>query len=170
MQQAIRLTFMRILFLLLFALQSCVWGQSPEYTEMLKDYYDGFPTISLADAKAKLGMKNVYFLDTREKAEFNVSHIEGAWLVGYENFSIGWLKKIPKDATIIVYCSIGARSQEIGHKLKDAGYTRVLNLYGGLFHWANSGYPLVNSKGKTIKIHGYSSSWGKWITRGEVVY
>ncbi len=165
-----RLIPMRFLFILLFALQSCVWGQSPEYKEMLKEYYDGFPTISLADAKSKLGAKNVFFLDTREKAEYNVSHIEGAWLVGYDNFSIGWLKKIPRGATVIVYCSIGARSQYIGHQLKDAGYTHVFNLYGGLFHWVNSGYPVVNSKGPTSRIHGYSKSWGKWITRGEIVY
>lgn len=170
MPSSTRLMHMKFLFFLLVILQSCAWGQSPDYKEMLKEYYDGFPTITIADARTKIHAKNVYFLDTREKAEYNVSHIEGAWLVGYENFSLGWLKKIPKDAEIIVYCSIGARSQEIGHRLKDAGYSKVSNLYGGLFYWANQGYPLVNSKGSTNKIHGYSSSWGKWVKHGEVVY
>lgn len=155
-------------FLLLIHLGAC--AQSDDYKEMLKRYYDGFPTIQPAEAKQKIHAKGVYFLDTREKEEYLVSHISGAWQVGYDHFSLDRVKKIPKDAEIIVYCSVGARSQDIGKKLKSAGYTHVYNLYGGLFYWANLKYPMVNSKGSTTRIHGYSKSWGKWIREGEVVY
>ena len=40
---------------------------------------------------------------------------------------------------IIVYCSIGVRSEDIGEKLKELGYTKILNLYGGIFDWKNKG-------------------------------
>jgi rhodanese-related sulfurtransferase len=163
---------MRYLFLFITLLTFTAFGQSKEYRSMLKKYYSAdFPTISIADAKAKIGKPNVYFLDTREKEEFNVSHIKTAMQVGYDNFDISSVSKLPKDAEIIVYCSIGARSQTIGQKLIKAGYTNVKNLYGGLFHWANNSYPMRDPSGeKTTKIHGFSTDWGKWIYRGTVVY
>ncbi len=162
---------MKILALIFTLIAFTGLGQSEEYKKMLKEYYNDFPTISPADAKRKLNTKGVYFLDARPKAEFNVSHLQKAVQVGYDDFDVNAVRFIPKDAEIIVYCSIGARSQTVGEKLKKAGYTNVKNLYGGLFHWININYPLVDSKGKTTtKIHGYSKEWGKWIKNGSVVY
>lgn len=158
-----------IVFFLLIGFSS--FGQSAEYKKMLAGYYTDFPTISCTDASKKVGNSNVYFLDTREKKEFNVSHIKGAICVGYDNFSMTSVKSIPKNAEIIVYCSIGARSQTIGEKLKKAGYTNVKNLYGGFFQWNNAGFSKVNSSGKTTsRIHGFSKDWGKWLTKGTIVY
>lgn len=137
---------------------------------MLQKYYDDFPTIEIDKAFGKLGNGHVYFLDTREKNEYTISHISGAKYVGYDHFTLDAVKMIPKDAEIIVYCSIGARSQEIGKRLKKAGYSNVYNLYGGLFNWINHNFPLVNSRGETESIHGYSRDWSKWVTNGKVVY
>jgi rhodanese-related sulfurtransferase len=162
---------MKLLIVLLVLTTSTAFGQSKAYKDLLNKYYDGFPTISITDAKAKIGSKNVYFLDTRELKEFNVSHIMGAKCVGFDNFVLSSVKHIPKNAEIIVYCSIGARSQTIGKKLKKAGYKNVKNLYGGFFYWANMSYPMVNHKGiPTRRIHGYSKEWSKWIKKGTIVY
>lgn len=163
---------MRYLFLFALLLTFTSFGQSKEYRAMLKRWYSAdFPTISIEDAKEKIGKKNVYFLDTREQKEYDVSHIKNAVFTGYDDFKMSSVSEIPKNAEIIVYCSIGARSENIGKKLIKAGYTNVKNLYGGMFHWANSGYPMVNKSGETTtKIHGYSKHWGKWVTRGTVVY
>jgi rhodanese-related sulfurtransferase len=158
-----------LLFFLLIGFSS--FGQSAEYQKMLEGYYNDFPTISCTDASKKVGNSNIIFLDTREKKEFDISHIKGAKCVGYDNFSMTNLKSIPKDSEIIVYCSIGARSQNIGEKLEKAGYTNVKNLYGGIFQWNNSGLPKVNSSEKaTSRIHGYSKDWGKWLKKGTIVY
>ncbi len=165
-----RHSHMRTLIIFLFIGFSS-FGQSAEYKKMLEGYYTDFPTISCTDASKKVGSANVYFLDTRETKEFNVSHIKGAKCVGYDKFALSSVSNIPKSAEIIVYCSIGARSQTIGEKLKKAGYTNVKNLYGGFFQWNNSGLLKVNSTGKaTTRIHGFSKDWGKWITKGTIVY
>ncbi len=138
---------------------------------MLEGYYDGFPTISIEEASKKINQTNVFFLDTRKIQEYNISHIKSAKHVDFDNFSLNKVENLPKDAEIIVYCSIGARSQDIGKKLKKAGFKNVKNLYGGLFHWANSEYPMVNALGRsTASIHGFSKEWGKWVTTGNVVY
>ncbi len=166
-----RQTTMRYLLIFLLLNAGIAVGQSPAYEKVLKRYYNDFPTISCSDASRLTNKPNVYFLDTREQKEFDVSHIKGAKCIGYDNFNIRSVNAIPKDATIIVYCSIGARSQTIGEKLVKAGYKNVSNLYGGFFQWSNSGLPKYNSKGEvTTEIHGYSKHWGKWITNGDVVY
>jgi len=162
---------MRTLFFILLFLSFSAPAQTDDYKKMLSNYYDGFPTISAAEAKKKLSEENVVFLDIRELEEFQISHIENALNVGYEKFNLDKIKHLPKSTEIIVYCSIGARSQDIGKKLKKFGYTNVRNLYGGLFHWCNLGYPMVDSWNKETKaIHGYSKEWGKWVTKGTVVY
>jgi rhodanese-related sulfurtransferase len=161
---------MRILiFFLLIGFSG--FSQSKEYVKLLESYYTDFPTISCSNAARLMSDKAVYFLDTRESKQFAVSHIKGARAIGYDKFKMKSVSSIPKDAVIIVYCSIGARSQTIGRKLKKEGYTNVKNLYGGFFQWNNSGLPKVDSQGNvTKKIHGYSKDWGKWITSGTVVY
>ena len=162
--------FLLVIFIL-FSFQS--FGQSDAYVKLLKKYYSDFPTISMEQTKKKLNQSNTYFLDTRKKEEFDVSHIENAKWVGYDEFNLNSIKKhMPITSEIIVYCSIGARSQNIGEQLKKAGYSNVKNLYGGLFNWSNHDYPLYDSHGdQTIKIHGYSKDWGKWINdQKKVVY
>lgn len=162
---------MKIISLLFILISFAGFSQSEDYKNMLKEYYNGFPTISPADAKSKLNAKGVFFLDTRPQSEFKVSHLQNAVQVGYDKFDVHTVRFIPKNAEIIVYCSIGARSQSVGEKLKAAGYTNVKNLYGGLFHWINIDYPLFDSNGKqTNQIHGYSKEWGKWVKNGSVVY
>ena len=72
-----------------------------------------------------------------------------------------------KDAQIVVYCSLGVRSEDIAEILKKAGYTNIQNLHGGIFNWKNNNLPLVNAKQKqTDSVHVYSKKWGKWLTNG----
>lgn len=108
--------------------------------------------------------EKVHLFDTRKKEEYEVSHIKGAQYLGYSDFDIARLGDLPKDSKIVVYCSIGYRSEKIGEKLMAKGYTNVHNLYGSLFEWANQNYPFVNSSGiPTKKIHTYNKRWGKWV-------
>lgn len=159
---------MRMLFFILF-LQFGVFAQG-DYQSVLDKYYDGFPTISCTMASRLVGQDSVIFVDTREQREFDVSHIKGAICVGYDNLIVSKLKSLDRNKLIIVYCSVGARSQNVGKKLGKLGFTKVKNLYGGFFQWTNSGLPKYNLKGKTGKIHGYSPDWGRWIRKGIVVY
>lgn len=104
------------------------------------------------------------YLDAREKAEYNVSHIENAIWVGYDDFDIKTVKKLDKSKTVVVYCSVGYRSEKVAKKLEKAGFKTVYNLYGGMFEWYNQGLPIVDNQGKsTDKIHTYNEKWGQWV-------
>lgn len=71
---------------------------------------------------------------------------------------------IPKDAKIVLYCSVGYRSEKIGEKLQKMGYTDVNNLFGSLFEWVNRGYKVVDKDGnETQKVHTYNKDWSQWV-------
>lgn len=128
------------------------------------------PYIQVADA---ISQDNVLFLDTRKIEEFEISQIKDAIWVGYDQFDAKKIHlSIPNyNSQIIVYCSIGVRSEDIGEKLLEIGYTNVKNLYGGIFRWKNQGYPIYDTNGtETEKIHAFDKHWGKLLTKGEKVY
>jgi rhodanese-related sulfurtransferase len=127
-------------------------------------------TVPLMSVNELLNNKDKFIIfDAREKAEFDVSHIPDAIYLGYSDFNADNIKNIPKEKNIVIYCSIGYRSEKIGEKLLRLGYKNVYNLYGSIFEWANEKYPLVGSNGKTTnRVHGYNKSWSKWVTNEEI--
>lgn len=158
------------LILLLFfqiALEN-TFSQSLAYKTMLNGIYEkDFPLVYLDQNEI---LDKAMFLDTREKEEFEVSHLKGARWVGFDSFSMESIKDIPKDKLIVVYCSVGARSQDIGKRLKASGYKNVYNLYGGIFHWVNEEKAIYKNHTVTNKIHAYNRVWGIWVNKGEKVF
>ena len=125
-------------------------------------------TIAPNDVKRE---PNMVILDARERSEYDVSHLPNAVFIGYNNFEKKILDSLAKDKPIVVYCSIGYRSEKIGEKLQKLGFTKVYNLYGSIFEWVNQGNPVVDSSGKpTQRVHAYSRTWGIWLKRGEKIY
>lgn len=127
------------------------------------------PFISSTDLKNNYNKYTI--LDSRELKEFKVSHLENSIWVGYDDFNIhNTIKKIKADKAIVIYCSIGYRSEKIGEKLLQKGYT-VYNLYGGIFDWKNKENTVVdNSETNTNKVHCYNKEWSKWLFIGDKIY
>lgn len=108
-----------------------------------------------------IDVTNDVILDTRSQEEYTVSHIPNAIWVGEESIE---LPKVEKEANIIVYCSLGKRSEVQGEKLTARGYSNVHNLYGGIIEWHNDGMTTIDSSEEpTETIHPYSWFWGLWI-------
>ena len=154
--------------LLMFStLISC--GQKTFDEKMESLYMNTVPLITSDALKSKLS--DVVLLDTRAQKEFDISHIAGARFVNYDDFQPIDVQDLPKDQEIIVYCSVGYRSERIGEKLQEAGYTNVKNLYGGIFGWKNEGNNVVGVNDQpTDSVHTYSRSWGKWLFKGIKVH
>ena len=134
---------------------------------------ESIPYISVEELRMHQLRGELAILDSREIEEYEVSHIPSARYVGYIRFSSKAISSsIPdKDTPIVVYCSVGIRSETISEKLKKAGYTNIHNLYGGIFEWKNKGYPVIDPDGKeTENVHAYSRVWGKWLNSGVKVY
>ncbi len=116
--------------------------------------------------------EEIIVFDTRKKEEYEVSHIKNAVWVGYKTFEKdSILKNFPnKQAPIMVYCSIGVRSEDIGEKLLKAGYTNVKNLYGGIFEWKNQGKLVYKNDTETDSVHTFNKQWGKLLNKGTKVH
>jgi len=138
--------------------------------QLLKTYNsDSIPYISVTELeKIK---EHVILLDSREEDEYRVSHIANATFVGYDHFKKKTIKKLNLPKTIVVYCSLGVRSEDIAQKFKKAGYTNIYNLYGGIFEWKNNDLPVVDDTNQeTEEVHAFSEQWGKWLSKGKKVY
>lgn len=142
---------------------------NPEYDKELKGLLKfSVPTKNVSDAIER--KKEFIFLDAREKEEYKTSHISNARYVGYNNFDISSIENLSKSTPIIVYCSVGYRSEKIAEKLIKKGYTEVYNLYGSIFEWANCNQPLYDiNEIETDTLHTYNKKWSKWVNTPLVV-
>ena len=140
--------------------------------EILKKYNSGdVPYISVEELRMKQLDDGVLILDARQPEEFNVSHISKAVFLGDETMKMEVLDTVPVHREIVVYCSLGVRSERASEKIIKRGFRNVRNLYGGIFEWKNKDYPVVNSDGEnTDKVHAYSRQWAKWLNNAEKVY
>ncbi len=158
------------ILILMCLLTSLVFSQNT-IPEVLKKFNKkSVPYITVEELNNK---QNIIILDTREEKEFNVSHIKNAQNVGYEKFNSKKITEIikTKEAVIIVYCSIGVRSEKIGEKLKRMGYKNVFNLYGGIFEWKNQGQEVIDNNQKiTENVHAFSKEWSKYLVKGNKIF
>jgi rhodanese-related sulfurtransferase len=155
-----------ILFVLIFTIS--VSGQmNPEFEEYLNDLKDKFEVANILSDS--LALDQYLILDTREREEYEVSHIKDAVWIGYDDFEISQLDSIQRETEIIVYCSVGYRSSKIALELYDNGFTSVYNLYGGIFKWANDGRTLISNNESTRNLHGYNSYWARFITNPKII-
>lgn len=102
-------------------------------------------------------------VDSRSPQEYSTSKIKGAQFINYDNPDFKSLS-FNKSDTIVVYCTIGYRSEKIAEKLKKKGYKNVYNLYGGIIQWVNDSNNIVSPNGMSTNfVHTYDKSWGKWM-------
>ncbi len=174
-----QLSFLAGLILSPFSCSS--WGQSsvqlpadvsckdPAFHEKVRSMLS--LSVPVIDAEELLPIKDeVYIFDAREKEEYQLSHIPGAKYIGYNSIDWSVLENVPKEADIVVYCSIGYRSEKVAEKIRDKGFDKVKNLYGSIFEWANRGYELEDKNGQSTKsIHTYNKKWSKWVRNDALV-
>ena len=99
-------------------------------------------------------------LDARTEDEYAVSHLQGAVRIDPFKPSLRPLRGFSKDTAIVLYSSVGYRGARVADFLARQGYTRVYNLDGGQFRWANEGRPVFRQDRPTSEVHPYNPTWG----------
>lgn len=109
---------------------------APTY-ERLKP--EAFRTALLADV-ARQGV----LLDVRTPGEYAEGHLAGARLINYydDDFA-GRVSKLDRKQTYFVYCLGGVRSKRAQAKMREMGFTRVVDLQGGFRAWVDENQPVV---------------------------
>ena len=156
----------------LFVLVSMISFSQETISDLLKKHNKhSIPYISVQELA--MPKTDAVILDARELTEFNTSHIKNAINIGYDFFDLNAIPNLinNKESTIVVYCSVGIRSETIAEKIKALGYKNVFNLYGGIFEWKNKDFPLYNSSSElTDEVHTFSKEWSPWLIKGIKVY
>src|SRR5258707_270885 len=93
------------------------------------------PAISVEELKKKLDAKaDIFILDVREPHEYQICNLNG-YLI-----PLGDLPKrvseLDSSREIVAHCKMGGRSAKAVAFLKQAGFTKVSNLTGGITAWA----------------------------------
>ena len=102
----------------------------------------GGPWVSTAQATHLINREDALVIDVREPGEFGAGHILGARNVPVARMDgSGELAK-RKDKPLIVYCDGGERAAKAAGALRKLGFSRVVNLSGGLPAWQQAGLPV----------------------------
>ena len=161
-----------VLILTLGVYSSLLYAQiqvsDPKFDHMLGELLDhSVPEVVPDDVQST---DTILFLDAREKKEYEVSHLPEALWVGYDTFRKKSVSDSLKNKPIIVYCTVGYRSEKIAEKLIKRGFTNVKNLYGGIFEWVHTGKEVVNENGPTQDVHTFDTEWAQWLRKGNKIH
>lgn len=137
--------------------QCPVCGDQPTISELI-DYYEfcGVPRPQEGEVpkEERLGAettvrkvkewldsgRQLELVDVREPWEHEQVRIPGVKLIPLKQLE-SRMGEIDPEKQVITVCATGARSLEAAHKLKKAGFSRVLSMKGGTFGWVNERYP-----------------------------
>jgi adenylyltransferase/sulfurtransferase len=125
-------------------------GENPTITDLLEDYEDFCGTVPAEAQAAAAGStitalelkewqdvgKDIFLVDVREPAEYEIVRIPGATLIPKGEILSGEaLSRFPQDRQIVLHCKSGVRSAEALAALKAAGFSNAVHLQGGILSW-----------------------------------
>ena len=103
----------------------------------------GGPWVNPARATELINREDALVLDVREPGEYGSGHILGAKNLPVARLDGGAAELGKrKERPLIVYCDGSERAGKAAAALKRLGFTRVVNLSGGLAAWQQAGLPV----------------------------
>ncbi len=130
-----KLFVLLIISTLILILPGC--NKKSNGTQPTDESLDGYvQKITGAEAKKIMDEdKNVIIVDVRTLEEYQTGYISGATLIPLDEISNTAESKLTnKNATILVYCRSGRRSEIAAQNLFDLGYTNIYD-FGGILDW-----------------------------------
>lgn len=146
---------------------ACSFRSAPEWPALLADVRAKYPSVRQLTVEELLAAEadpGPLLLDARATEEFALSHLRDARWTPDESAALAALRDVPREREVVVYCSVGMRSSALAETLAARGYTRVANLEGGIFAWANRGLPTfktgASGEERAELVHPYDERWG----------
>jgi adenylyltransferase/sulfurtransferase len=126
-------------------------GENPTVTDLID--YEAFCGVVSEEAQAAAAGntitpkqlkemqdadEDIFLIDVREPAEYEIVSIPGATLIPKNEFLLGnALEKMPQDKKIVLHCKTGVRSAEVLAVLHAAGFADAVHVGGGVIGWVN---------------------------------
>lgn len=104
--------------------------------------------VSLEEARQLFERRQVLLVDIREPHEHATGVADGARLLPMSqlNQRVGEIPNDPAQPVLII-CNTQNRSSKVVQAMKDAGWTHVRYVHGGMSRWAQNGWPMVKPFG-----------------------
>jgi hydroxyacylglutathione hydrolase len=100
------------------------------------------PNLTAPDvARRRDAERDLVLLDVREPVEWQEGHAPGALHIPMREVP-GRLGELPRDRPIALICRGGPRSSLVGSVLLAHGFTRLVNVWGGMTGWMEAGLPV----------------------------
>ncbi|HEX5540606.1 MAG TPA: adenylyltransferase/sulfurtransferase MoeZ [Micromonospora sp.] len=125
-------------------------GENPTLTDLMEDYEDFCGAVSPEAEAAAVDAtitalelkewqdagKDLFLVDVREPAEYEIVQIPGATLIPKGDIVSGAaLSRFPQDRQVVLHCKSGVRSAEALAALKAAGFSNAVHVQGGVLSW-----------------------------------
>lgn len=100
-------------------------------------------TVDAGTFQANISENKAVILDVRTAGEYESGHIKGALQADWTNQSqfTERVAAMDKNAPVYIYCLGGGRSAAAQNYLIQQGFTKVVNLKGGINAWNQAGFP-----------------------------
>lgn len=121
----------------IFLVPPC-WSEENPAIDAIQEYLDfaeySEGTIS-TEQLASVTSGEVFFVDTRNKAQYEEGHIPGAVNIEWRQV-LARRDEIPIDRPVVLYCETGLLSSKAQLALRIAGRENVKVLWGGYLVWS----------------------------------
>ena len=109
----------------------------------LTRFAGGADSVGTLEATRLMNQPGALVLDVRESGEFAAGHLPHARHIPLGELAnrVDEIAKF-KEKPVVVTCRSGARSGSACRKLKNAGFTKVYNLKGGVPAWEQASLPV----------------------------
>ena len=97
-------------------------------------------------------LPNEVILDVRTSGEFQGGHIKEAVNIDFNDPTFEQqIAKLDKSTPYMVYCLSGGRSAAAANTMRNAGFTKVYELDGGMIAWRSANLPESTDQPKAMK-------------------
>lgn len=104
---------------------------------------DAMGSVSVQELKRKMDAQEpLTLVDVRESWEYDIAHIAGSKLIPLGELEAR-LAEVPREGIVVMQCHSGVRSEEGARLLREAGFSNVYNLEGGIEAWSRDIDPTV---------------------------
>jgi sulfur-carrier protein adenylyltransferase/sulfurtransferase len=101
------------------------------------------PSVSVQELKRKMDAREpLTLVDVREPWEYDIAQITGSRLIPLGELEER-LTELPREGMLVMQCHSGGRSEHGTRLLRQAGFTNVYNLEGGIEAWSRDVDPTV---------------------------
>jgi rhodanese-related sulfurtransferase len=105
-----------------------------------------FQTVDVKQGRL-MASQGALLLDVRETDEYAEGHAPGSILIPLGQLPSRLAEiKASEHKPVAVICRSGRRSAQAAEILRQAGFTKVYNVQGGMYAWAHAGLPVIKGE------------------------